>query len=311
MAVSLPGRFSDLRVAGAYLPGLLLLAVWHSTREDPLLALGLGSLVGVVMVHGGIRAVFGPKGPEGNPLARSTSLQRMLVLLTTVGPAKQFADNLLDVFLNGQTYWGLISRGRKVLFGAHLLGLAVWVVSVFVALTQVWGALDVLPTSVLLLTVLLVIWVLQQFVLWRFNPSVHIIERDPSSHYIGMYVIDDRSEDAAGPDRPCEWMQLDDTVILEALARKQYSVTPMCVAAYVTAMKQKPPVELTPLSDGRDSVRRLSVLLSFLNDVEEVETRLQELSERGLVNDQGLNLYTISVTGKAFLSGEASASMFE
>lgn len=307
MAAGLPSGFSDLRAAGLYLPGVILLAIWHQSSPSELPVLGVVSILGAVAAHGRLRAVFGQEGPTGNPLKSGVKKQRMLVALSGKGPADLFADNIVDIFLNGHVYWRLLSRRKRVLALSYFALSLCWWVSLPLSVWRVWESVDSLPTTVLLLTVVLVIWFLQQFVIWRYIGQAHHLEQNPSENYDIPVKGVSQSKGRIGPSRPCDWMDLEDVAILEALSRKSYPISGFCASLHTELEKQ--------LGGGNVEVSeplgRILAYASFSRNIEYTENRLKALAGKGLVRDYGNDSYIITELGKAYLSGSVPPSLFE
>ena len=297
----------DLRIAGVYLPGILLFYRYTQSGDWCPLKLGFLSILGAVLVHGILRNVFGPGGPEKNPLEKTTGIQRFLVLMTTVGPAKHFADTYRDVALNARSYWNLLHPIRKWFWLlAIVLVLAVFPYTTYVSLVEIFPLLVEVPFAVKGLYIALVAWVLQNFVIWGRYPAVYLLEQDPSRGYnlspdAGVFSPE---TDAPQPNRPIKWMALrevHDTHILQVLRKKAYPVSSLLIAFYICRERSKD-------GHGHASVNAVSEMWGASEDVSD---RLRALSENGLTKKAGPGLYQITATGKAYLSGEIPASKFE
>jgi hypothetical protein len=231
----------------------------------------------------------------------------MLVALSGKGPADLFADNFVDIFLNGHVYWKLLSRRKRVLALSYLALSLCWWVSLPLSVWRVWGSVDSLPTTVLLLTVVLVIWFLQQFVIWKYIGQAHHLEQNPSENYDIPAKGVSQSKGAVSPSRPCNWMDLEDVAILKALSRKPYPVSGFCASLHTELEKQLRGRNV----EVSEPLGRMLAYTSFLGNIEHIENRLNALAERGLVREYGNDNYTITELGKAYLSGSVPPSLFE
>jgi hypothetical protein len=297
----------ELRTAGAYLPGVLLFILYTNHGKWWTLVLGVLALLAAVAIHGAIRHLFGPGGPEANPLAKSTGTQRVLVLMTTVGPANRFVDNYLDTALNAPGYWNLLSRRRVGFFMVvGVLAVVILPVATGAALLSVFPHLHEASFTVGVLYIALVVWLLQNFVVWGQYPAVYVLERD-TGHGYQSTATDDRftvTTDPPRPNHPAPWMHLDaptEVAILQVLAHKSVPVSAHLVAFYLardTATVNPP----------------LDVVVAFREmwgRVDDVTARLDGLVAHGLATQAGPYLYQLTEVGHAYLVGEVPATAVE
>lgn len=183
MSSAFGGRFADLHAAGLYLPGLLIFYLYLATKDPKYLVLFALSLLGAITVHGMIRSVFGPEGPEQNPLPESTGFQRVLVLMLKVGPARKFPHLKKDIFLNSLAYMQMISWRRRAFLVVMMIATLGWIVSVLFSLVEIPAHLNAQEISIAVIYFAYLVWILQNFVIWGRFPPVHYMEEYPDIGY--------------------------------------------------------------------------------------------------------------------------------
>lgn len=163
----------DLRMAGMYLPSLVLLIL---QPPIPWLNYVIGlSLLGAVYFHGLARNAFGVGGPEENPLERDESIENIQIALSGKGPREDLPSTLIGmvvfIFFNPLEY-GL----RPLLFmvvGA-IAGI-VWFPSMLASLYFAITRFDGLRTGEQLLIFAEFVWV-SQWAVWRFYEPAYLID---------------------------------------------------------------------------------------------------------------------------------------
>ena len=286
-------KLADLRVAGFYLPSLLLLYVYLNNTWWLYLFLAGTSLLAGIIYHGMLRSVFGPSGPEENPLQKGEGHQRFVSIFLGGTPPRHLGKTILDVGLNGNAYWGLISRKRKIgcILGVGLLFM--WPIGTLLAIVAMFPYFNSVRFTVLVIYFALIAWLLQEFMFWPKFPSIYLYEDHEKFGYVTKYESYDLREEDVKPERPANWMKLVDAQILHILRKKGIFCTPLLVAFYYVHTRL----------EGKGKINTLKVSYEALKIEKEIEERLEILSDHDLVQRHDPGLYKITVAGKSYLSG--------
>ncbi|WP_139326595.1 hypothetical protein [Natrinema saccharevitans] len=288
----LSGEFANLRAAGYYLPPLLSFYIGVQLLSWPYLTISILSLLGAIGLHGGVRAVHGPAGPEENPLETKTQKQRFLVLLFGVGPAKNHPANFLDIGLNYEAYSKYYQRPRPIIITSIIItGAVSWIISVGISLINLPNQLPNPEFPVLVLYFALFAWLLQNFIIWKAFLPVYFLEDNIEDGY--DIHEGDRS---LNPDRPANWMVSGDALILKIIHQKSFPVSPLLITHYYARYHAESTSEM--------------ILWTF-DGAAEISERLQELSSHGLVKKYDDGRYELSVMGRDYLFGKLGAEFFE
>ncbi|MDR5672463.1 hypothetical protein RH858_04775 [Halalkaliarchaeum sp. AArc-GB] len=177
--------FFDLRMAGLYLPGLVLLMInprvpWLSDwyPEFPWLPLiAFFSLLSAVYFHGLSRNVFGPGGPEANPLKRGEVIRGIQVAVTGKGPHTNHPESFVGMMMNFRKNPELLGKKGTVFVFLWVVSFLIWTAaipfSIYVGATQ----FESLSVTAQLLLFAEIVWVLQWYV-WRYYSPSYLLDRD-------------------------------------------------------------------------------------------------------------------------------------
>lgn len=172
----------DLRMAGLYLPSLFLIIIdpnvpLLSARypEIPWLPiLAFFSLLAAVYFHGLSRNVFGPGGPEENPMKQDKFIRGVQVALTGKGPHEEHPATLLGMMVNVSGQIGIIGFVFIIVWAISFI---VWTVTIFFSLYVGITKFESLQTTVQLLLFAEIVWVLQWRV-WSFYSPSYLMDED-------------------------------------------------------------------------------------------------------------------------------------
>lgn len=159
----------DHGLKGAYLAPLILF--FQHASGGASLGLALISLAGAVVSHGILRSVFGPGGPEENPLESSTAVQRFYAVVFGVGPPEKFPESHLGILFESSNIPISKIQSVKIIF-IIITGFA-WFYSNGLALYKLISSGIPDSTPVLILYFAFVVWLLQ-IVIWEWFDPVHL-----------------------------------------------------------------------------------------------------------------------------------------
>lgn len=177
--------FFDLRMAGLYLPSLILLIIdprvlWLSDWYPDLPWLSLiafFSLLSAVYLHGLSRNVFGLGGPEQNPMKRAETIRGIQVAITGKGPHEEHPESVIGMIMNFLENPELLGKKGVIFVLVGATSFLVWnvaiVFSIFVGITQFRS----LATTAQLLLFAEFVWVLQWRV-WRYYSPSYLMDED-------------------------------------------------------------------------------------------------------------------------------------
>ena len=170
--------FFDFRVSGLYLPSLVLLII---NPRVPMLSsrywlpvIAFFSLLAAVYFHGLSRNVFGPGGPEENPMEGSEVIRGIQVAITGKGPHEEHPATLLGMMFH---IGGLLGITGFVFVLGWAISFLVWTVTIFFSLYVGVTQFESLSTTVQLLLFAEIIWVLQWQV-WGFYSPSYLLDED-------------------------------------------------------------------------------------------------------------------------------------
>lgn len=183
--MSIGSSLVDTRIAGTYLPSLVLLLV---TSRVPLLSdfwpnvpwlgfITVFSLLAAIMFHGLSRHVFGVGGPEENPMQRGNTIQGMQVALTGKGPHEEHPPTLCGFIIHISSNPLILGYSGLAFIFLFALSLVVWALSVPISLLVSIQNLSTLGVPAKLLVFAECVWVLQ-WVLWRFYTPSYLLDED-------------------------------------------------------------------------------------------------------------------------------------
>jgi hypothetical protein len=291
----------DLRNAGWYLPSLLLFYLYFETGWWGHLSLSITALLGAMVMHGLLRSVFGPGGPQENPLREEEGSRRMASILLGGSQPMYLAKKRTDFALNGPEYWILMGRIRQ--FGL-LLSIALvltWPVATLFALVGVFSYLPSARFTIIVVYFALGVWLIQEFLLWPRFPSVYLYEEESNFSYVTKYEVIDLDEANYSPYRPAKWMKPADAQLLQILAEKGILCSPRLIAYYYAQVKSEE-------SGVLGVIRTIDTMFTIEDDVAE---RLNEMSEYELVHRYDPGLYQITDAGEAYVAGQLDAAKLE
>lgn len=162
---------TDLRASGVYLAPLIIFIRYGSSNTG--LLVSSVSLIGAVALHGLFRHVFGPGGPEENPLKSSTATQRFYSVVFAKGPPEKFPEEHFDMLRLSTEKQILTSRWRGVKILFILVCVFVWVYSVIESILGlfIFSIPDRLVVRILYFALL--VWLLQMLI-WRWFDAVYL-----------------------------------------------------------------------------------------------------------------------------------------
>lgn len=165
----------DLRMAGLYLPSLVLITIQPNVPWLHLIS--FFSLLAAVYFHGLSRNVFGVGGPEENPLERSQAIQGIQVAIAGKGPHERLPDSIpriaAEVLLN-PFYLGITSWVFVLIGGISWL---IWTGGTALSLYFSAVKFSQLESGPQILVFAEYVWVLQ-WAVWRFFTPSYALEED-------------------------------------------------------------------------------------------------------------------------------------
>lgn len=161
----------DLRLKGAYLAPLIL--YFQYNVGNVALWLVLCSLPGAVVAHGIFRSIFGPGGPDENPLESTTATQRFYSVVFGKGPPENFPESHGEMLFNPPKLQLSLVRLVKIIF-VIVTGL-IWFYSNIVTLNILFSSGVPDTTSLSILYFAFVTWMLQ-LIIWEWFDPVYLEE---------------------------------------------------------------------------------------------------------------------------------------
>ena len=177
--------FFDLRIAGLYLPSLILLIIdpavpWLSEWKPgtPWIQLiAFFSLLSAVFLHGLSRNVFGVGGPEENPMKRSETIRGIAVAISGKGPHENHPATAVGMIVNFAMNPDLLGKKKLIVFLIGGVSFGVWTFAVPFTIYAGISEFESLSTTAQLLLFAEFVWILQWRV-WRYYTPSYLMDED-------------------------------------------------------------------------------------------------------------------------------------
>ncbi|WP_226005021.1 hypothetical protein [Natrinema salinisoli] len=173
MASTGPDLIAASKFTPLYIPPTAIGYGYYITNESYYLGIAVAVLVSTVWMHGMYQSVYGPEGPNENPLDKTTRLQRLQAAVWKEPPADQYPKDLRAVAKRED----VVNLSRLPVLIVSIVLLLLYLPSVVFGIYVILknrGEIDFI--GVLLLFGLIA--GILRMVFWRFWPTIHQFEEE-------------------------------------------------------------------------------------------------------------------------------------